>query len=499
MSNYSNPPPDDAGTFELPADKQAELATLGAFLFDPHLMMERARLLRPEHFYYELHQRVFRRMREFWDNGEPLDVTLLADRDSEMTIALIDAQDACFSVGYGVAYANRVIDLAQKRHFLVVAQHTSEMSLNGKTPTEISAYLQQEISALQMTGGGNPFDRWLGQTMTAAQMAEAEDTERTYIVHDFLRDGSLSVVFGKPGEFKSMLLMDMMICVGGGLPWLQPLATDGNTQAAIHTRQARGLWLNYDQAHEDVIERFGALHRAYGVGGENVVAISQSEPAAVLLTDEQARKLGEWVADEAFELVVVDSLIDIRGTRKLIEEEMGDLLRLWRIVAEVSGAAVVIISHPTKNTADLYGSQFIKAKLDHLYVVTRSGDRVEIESQKQRSFGMSEKLRARWTYEHKPNSRTLALGRFWGDDSAMPHSENVTTQEECLAALMTMPGRALTADRVTEIINRRREERGQEPLAREAVRIALRRLETNHRNVGKLDDPLRYHFGAVAE
>ena len=493
MSDYG-PPPDD-GTFELPADKQAELATLGAFLFDPPTMMERARLLRPEHFYFELHQRAFRRMRQFWDNGEPLDVTLLADRDPELIMTLLDAQNACFSTAHGVAYANRVIDLAQKRHLLVVAQHTSEMSLNGKSPSEISAYLQQEINALQMTGGGNPFDRWDAQTMTAAQMAEAEENERTYIVDDFLRDGSLSVVYGKPGEFKSMLLMDMMICVGGGLPWLQPLP--GNSQQAIRTRQARCLWLNYDQAHEDVVERFGALHRAYGVGGENVVAISQSEPAAVLLSDEQARKLGEWVAVEGFELVVVDSLIDIRGARKLIEEEMGDLLRLWRIVAEISGAAVVIISHPTKNTADLYGSQFIKAKLDHLYVVSRNGDQVEIESQKQRSFGVSDKLRARWTYEHKEGSRTLATGRFWGDDTEIPRSENVTTQEECLNALMSAPGRALTIDRVTEIINQRRENRAAEPLGRESVRIALRRLEANHRNVGKVDDPLRYHWGTL--
>lgn len=496
MSDYG-PPPDDAGTFELPADKQAELAALGAFLFDPHAMMERTRLLRPEHFYYEMHQRIFRRMREFWDNGEPLDVTLLADRDADMTMALIDAQNACFSTAYGVAYANRVIDLAQKRRLLAVAEHTAAMSLNGKTPTEITTYLQEQLSALQMTGGGNPYDRWQMQTMTAAQMAEAVETQRTYIVDDFLRDGSLSVVYGKPGEFKSMLLMDMMICVGGGLSWLQPLAADGNTQAAIRTRQARCLWLNYDQAHEDVVERFGALHRAYGVGGENVVAISQSEPAAVLLGDDQARKLGEWVAVEQFELVVVDSLIDIRGTRKLIEEEMGDLLRLWRIVAEVSGAAIVIISHPTKNTADLYGSQFIKAKLDHLYVVSRNGDRVEVTSEKQRSFGMSDKLQARWTYEHKPESRTLATGRFWGDDTAAPHSENVTTQEECLHALMTAPGRAMTTDRIAEILNRRREERGTEPLSMQALRIALSRLATNHRNVGKLENPLRYHWGTL--
>lgn len=489
----SNPEPPEDNGFAIPADKQAELATLGAYLFDAPHMMEQVRLLRPEHFYYELHQRIFQRMQEFWANGEPLDVTLLSNRDTDMQMALLDAQGACFSTAYGISYANRVIDLAQKRRLLVVAQHTAEMSMNGKMPADIAAYLQGEINALQITTGGNPFDRWMSQAMTAAEMAETEDNERTYLVDDFLRDGSLSVVYGKPGEFKSMLLMDLMMCVGAGVPWLQPLA--GSTQQAVRTRKARGLWLNYDQAHEDVVERFGAMHRAYGKGGENIVAISQSEPAAVLVSEEQARKLGEWVREQGFELVVVDSLIDIRGTRKLVEEEMGDLLRLWRIVAEESGAAVTIISHPTKNTADLYGSQFIKAKLDHLYVVTRSGDQIEIGSQKQRSFGLVDTLRARWTYEHKEGSRTLDTGRFWGDDSTIPHSENVTTQDECLNALMSVPGRALTTDKVMEIVNRRRTERGAEPIARESVRIALRRLETNQRNVGKQEEPLRYHWG----
>jgi hypothetical protein len=497
MNSPQNDPYPSADPTHFPADKYLEQALLGQILIAQSL--DGLDELRAEDFYFGRHSDLFAKMRQVWEEGEPLDLFLICDRDLELLALTYECMAAPEPLTPPDAYARKVRDLAQKRRMIPLWNKAAEMSLNGSGPEKIINYVQTETEKMRSElCSGNPFDRWKEQGITGGEAAAAGKIERVYLVEDIIREKSVSIFYGAPGEFKSALCMDLALCIANGVPWLSALPIEGNKQRAFATRQARVLWLNYDQGHDDIVERLGAMARTYG-NGDNVTAISQSYPTATLTSETQARALGEFCRENGYRALIVDSLLDIKGKADLQEAAMGDVLRMWRIVAEVGEVAIIIIAHNTKITLDLYGSQFIKAKLDHLYYVSRPAgtDVAVIESKKQRNFGEQTKLYARWTYQHYEGTRTLEQARFWGDGTegkAAAHPNN-TTQSTILKVLMDSPGRGFTTSELGSILNQDRET--DEHIEPTAVKNAARRLFDNEKLVHRTEKGQQYlyHFG----
>lgn len=482
-----------------PADMYLELALIGKVFIDQS--MDGLNDVKPTDFYFGRHGELFSRMRETWEGELPLDPVIVTDRDNELFAIIAEAQGTAEPLTPATVYARQVRDLAEKRHMIPMVQQLAQMTHNGVSTETILNFMEHEVGKRRgRVASINLFDRWMHQGITAADAANLGIVERHYLVEDLIREKSVSIFYGAPGEFKSALCMDLAICVANGIPWLQPLFGDSNTQRAFATKQSRILWLNYDQGHDDVIERLGAMAREYG-GGENVTAISHSNPPAVLESESQARALGEYCRSEGYHIVMVDSLLDVKGDNDLQEASMGDVLRMWRMVAETGNVSVVIIAHNTKVSLDLYGSQFIKAKLDHLYFVSRpgGGEVAVIESKKQRSFGEQSKLYARWTYQHYENTRTLRTARFYGGSAGdKPPHKNNTTQAAILNVLMASPGRKFDVPDLTNILNENRNPG--EHLSPDAIRKAANRLAENTSNVFKTEAENggnRYHYGEL--
>lgn len=487
-----------------PADEVVERALLGKILLDGNLIgLEDVSL---DDFHDSKHREIFRRMREDWGNGLPIDAYLIADRDGAMrhdlaNIAVDAPSVALENPGTRASdYARRLRELSIKRKLMPVANRLMEMAMNGASPQDTLDFLADNLQEVQQKlPESSMFDRWEDQGINAAEAAKLGKVERDYVVQDLIRKKSVSIFYGAPGDFKSAVTMDMAFCIANGVDWLEPLPVEGNTQRSFTTSPSRVLWLNYDQAHDDIIERLGAMERVYG-GGENVKAISQSTPNATLTTESQARALGKYCADNEYGVLIVDSLLDVKGKADLQEASMGDVLRLWRIVAETGDVSVIIIAHNTKVSLDLYGSQFIKAKLDHLYYVSRAPgtDVAIIESKKQRNFGEQAKLYAHWTYKHFDNTRTLERARFFGNSTgARTAHPNNTTQDAIKGILMASPGRGYSAAELTDLLNEDRED--DDLLKMGTVRKAADRLVENDRSIGKtpIERGVFYHYGEL--
>lgn len=63
-----------------PQNLDAERAVLGSLLIDPQMCDEVVMVLRPEDFYADAHQKLYRRIVEMHDEGKRIDTTLLMDR-----------------------------------------------------------------------------------------------------------------------------------------------------------------------------------------------------------------------------------------------------------------------------------------------------------------------------------------------------------------------------------------------------------------------------------
>lgn len=63
----------------LPANLDAERATLGALILDPDAMLDVADFLRPDHFYRDSHQIIYGAMLSLYERHEPADPVMIAD------------------------------------------------------------------------------------------------------------------------------------------------------------------------------------------------------------------------------------------------------------------------------------------------------------------------------------------------------------------------------------------------------------------------------------
>jgi hypothetical protein len=95
-----------------------------------------------------------------------------------------------------------------------------------------------------------------------------------------------------------MFLMDLAVCVAGGLPWLPPLPGKGSG-GSYGAKPGPVLWLDCDNGQHRLQERFGALCRAHGVDDAPLWAIpipnplfSAADPIDVALLTTQVHQLG---------------------------------------------------------------------------------------------------------------------------------------------------------------------------------------------------------------
>ncbi|MFM8321281.1 MAG: AAA family ATPase, partial [Chloroflexota bacterium] len=83
-----------------------------------------------------------------------------------------------------------------------------------------------------------------------------------YIVPGLFALPSLNVAYGAPGTMKSFLLADLCVSAAAGCDWLIPAQHSGNQAAAIRTRQAPVMWLDFDNGRRRTHDRIAALARA---------------------------------------------------------------------------------------------------------------------------------------------------------------------------------------------------------------------------------------------
>lgn len=265
-------------------------------------------------------------------------------------------------------------------------------------------------------------ERW--QVLGAADLLRPPRRPE-YLIADMVRCPGLVCLYGAPGDLKSMLLMDLAVCVAAGLPWMVPLPDVGKG-GAYQVKQGAVLWLDMDNGSNRLQERFGALCRARGVTDAPLHAISLPRPVYDASDMAEADLLAEQIRELGAVLCVVDNLGTVSSGRDENSSEMVDVMANLRWVAESTGATLFVIHHARKGTAQsggregdrLRGHSSIEASLDLSLMVERVEDDLTIGSTKTRDDPVRPFL-ARWTYE-KTLEGALGEGRFWHVEQLQP-------------------------------------------------------------------------------
>ena len=248
-----------------------------------------------------------------------------------------------------------------------------------------------------------------------------------YLIDKMIRKPGLVCFYGVPGDLKTMIVMDMVVCIASGLNWLEPLPKFGEG-GSYQVQQSPSLWVDQDNGKNRLKERFGALCRSRGILNAPIHAISLPRPSFNAGKESEAEILAEQIMRLNVGVCVIDNLCSVSGGCDENSSQMEPVMNNLRWIAENTGAVIPIIHHANKGTTPtggrdgnrLRGHSSIEANLDLALLVERNGDDLAIKSTKTRDDPVSPFM-VKWTFE-KNKYGALNTARFW-------HIANIQTEQ----------------------------------------------------------------------
>lgn len=295
--------------------------------------------------------------------------------------------------------------------------------------------------------------QWTPRTLKDAY----RDREPTrYIVDKFFASHSLNVIYGAPGVMKSMLMADMCACIASeDCNWLPGT---GDYSEGIAVNHAPVFWLDMDNGTRRTDERFGALGKKRNMPEDApLYYVSMPNPSFDASEQESFAYLMEAIDVLGAQLVVIDNLGLSTGNVEENSAQMSQVMGGYRIVAERTGAALVLIHHQRKGGAGggragdaLRGHSSIEASLDLALHVVREANTNEVTIKSTKTRGVDVPMvTARFNYEHVMGTNDLAQAWFDG----MPVIRGDSPIRDAIIDALTMQDgitKGLLADTVHE-------------------------------------------------
>lgn len=297
----------------------------------------------------------------------------------------------------------------------------SDLGVNGThiiAPEDLEAEKEAQERAQRLVG------KWKLRSLTDAY---AERPPLHYLVEGLLPCPSLAIVYGGPGSLKSMLLADLAVTIVAGARWLEPLPSSTSVPGVTFaTSQAAVLWVDFDNGIRRTDERIAAFALARQLAIDAPIHyVSMPQPWLDASKATMMTELAELITTLDAKLIIIDNLGLITGDTEENSGEMAQVMGNLRWLCEETVSAVIVVHHQRKSsgTGDkgirkgemLRGHSSIEAALDLALLVERKEgeDAVAVIPTKVRGFKEYNIFGAHFTYDHRPGTKDLALGRFY--------------------------------------------------------------------------------------
>ena len=218
---------------QVPYDVDIEQALLGAILVDNYSLERVSNLLKPEHFYDPLHQRLYEAIERMWAKGHmvtPLTLKSLMEQDAGLAEVgghayLVSLARAAPALPNVKDYARILADLAMRRELIRIGEDIVNTAFEAPIDIGPAEQIEEAEKALYRVAergrfGEGPlgFDVALAQAVTSAERALARGGHISGVPSGYtdldallggLHSSDLIIVAGRPGMGKTALATNM--------------------------------------------------------------------------------------------------------------------------------------------------------------------------------------------------------------------------------------------------------------------------------------------------
>ncbi|MDX2037910.1 MAG: replicative DNA helicase [Isosphaeraceae bacterium] len=352
-----------------PQNLEAEQGVLGSVLMDNDVLHDVIPILKPEHFYRDSHQTIYRAIREVYDQARAIDlITLEEELRRRGDLEKVGGMDALFQILHSVPHAANAKYYAQIVHQKAVCReliHTAHELLregysNEHTAEELLASAERRVFAI------------------AEDQVSGDTIELRDVITDAMTRIDARVAAKHPLTGLSTGYLDLDDITGGfhgsQLVILAARPSMGKTAIALNicenvalVQKKAILFVSLEMGKLELAERLlcararvdgGKLRTGKGLLNSDMIQLSRAyselrESSPILIDDTPARNMLQITANARrlklrhdLGLVVVDyiQLIDAEESRDSRQEQIAKISRRLKTLARELDVPVIALS-----------------------------------------------------------------------------------------------------------------------------------------------------------
>jgi hypothetical protein len=295
------------------------------------------------------------------------------------------------------------------------------------------------------------------ETLDLADFIDEELPPTEYLVFPFVTIPSVTIVYARPKKLKSLITLDLALCVAGGYSWLPSTVDAGD---GFTTRAGRVLLLDLENGKNTMKRRVKAFATVLGFRPQpgQLLIVSLPYPMPDLSKPEQIEGLIFFLKGLGkIDLLVADHLGMLMAAAGIDENSSQAelIMAALRHVANECNLSMFAIHHANKFQKDgqtldsqIRGSGAITAGIDAGFYIDRDEtDRslVKVVSTISR-FAEPPNVQARFTFEQDEN-KDLTAARFY----RVPWKEVYEVAREYISSLL-QNGKELNSTKIKNAV-----------------------------------------------
>jgi AAA domain-containing protein/DnaB helicase-like protein len=322
----------------------AEHHVLGAVLYDPDILPELQRSLRPEHFYLVAHRALYQAaIYEHSEGRHPNQITIAGRAiDSGQPPAEVYRVLGPIAAVIPGARESVLASSARLRELWLRRRLQALGRLGAARAAEANGNLG-EMAAAQiedlrdiMRDSGSCGSRLLVASRLGVDFLSVIYPEPAELIPGVLAGGDLAVLYGKPYTGKTWLALTMAVAIVCGKPWA---GFNAGSQARV------GL-LELELAAPVLQRRIAAV--SGGIAGLSVICRPDLKGGFNLGKSDDMQSLENWVRETGQQLCILDSLSKSHQADESNAQEIGEILGNLDVLGHDTGCCTMPLHHEPK-------------------------------------------------------------------------------------------------------------------------------------------------------